>query len=64
MTVALNQALTGNGSKDARQGQCTRRKTMTMVEWGKQLLPLPPFYFTAGNLWIIPAIRSEEGTAA
>jgi hypothetical protein len=37
---------------------------MMAVEWGKQLLPLPPFYFIAGNIWMIPAIRSEEGMAA
>jgi hypothetical protein len=64
MAAALNQALTGNGSKDARQGQCARRKTMMAAEWGKQLLPLPFFYSTAENLWIIPAVRFEEGTAA
>jgi hypothetical protein len=43
MVATLNQELTGNGSKDARQGQCTRRKMMTAAEWGKQLLP--PFSF-------------------
>jgi hypothetical protein len=43
MAAALNQELTGNGSKDARQGQCTRRKTMMAAEWGKQLLPLSSF---------------------
>jgi hypothetical protein len=43
MAAALKQALTGNGSKDARRGQSARRKTMTAVEWGNQLLPLPSF---------------------
>jgi hypothetical protein len=43
MAVALNHELKGNGSKDARQGQCGRRKTMTAAEWGKELLPLFSF---------------------
>jgi hypothetical protein len=43
MAVALKQALSGNGSKDARQGQSARRKMMMVAEWGKQLLPLPSF---------------------
>jgi hypothetical protein len=63
MAVALNQDLMGNGSRDARQGQCARRNTMTAAEWGKQLLPPFSFYSTAGNLWTIPAVCSEEGMA-
>jgi hypothetical protein len=43
MAVALDQELTGNGTRDARQGQCARRKTMTAAEWGKQLLLLFSF---------------------
>jgi hypothetical protein len=43
MAAALKRALSGNGSKDARQGQSARRKTMMAAEWGKQLLPLPSF---------------------
>jgi hypothetical protein len=35
MAAVLKQALTGNRSKDAWQGQSARRKTMTTVEWGK-----------------------------
>jgi hypothetical protein len=35
MAMPLNQNLTGNGRRDARQGKCTRRKTMTAAEWGK-----------------------------
>jgi hypothetical protein len=35
MAAALNQELMGNGSTDARQGQCARRKTMMVAEWGK-----------------------------
>jgi hypothetical protein len=42
MAAVLNQDLTGNGRRDARQGQCARRKTMMAAEWGKQLLP--PFF--------------------
>jgi hypothetical protein len=64
MAVVLNQELTGNGRKDARQGQCARRKMMMAAEWGKQLLPLFFFYSTVENLWTIPAVRSEEGTKA
>jgi hypothetical protein len=32
MAVALKRALSGNGSKDARQGLSARRKTMTVAE--------------------------------
>jgi hypothetical protein len=35
MAAKLNQELTGNGSRDERQGQCARRKTITAPEWGK-----------------------------
>jgi hypothetical protein len=35
MAATLKQALTGNGSKDARQGQSVRRETMKAAEWGK-----------------------------
>jgi hypothetical protein len=42
MALLLNQNLTGNGRRYARQGQCARRKTMMAAEWGKQLLP--PFF--------------------
>jgi hypothetical protein len=41
MKVALKEDLTGMGGRgDASQERSTRKKMMTMVEWGKQLLSL------------------------
>jgi hypothetical protein len=50
MAAALKKALSQNGSKDARQGQSSRRKTMTAAEWGKQILPLSSFIPPRKNL--------------
>jgi hypothetical protein len=53
MAAALNQELIGNGRRDARQGHCVRRKTMTAEEWGKQ--SLPPFSFIPPRKISVPS---------
>jgi hypothetical protein len=64
MAVALKQALSQNGSRAMQRWQGARKKMMTAAEWGKQLSSLFSIILAQKYPWIIPAIHSEEGTAA
>jgi hypothetical protein len=57
MEVVLNEDLAGmGGRRDASQERSIRKKMMTAVEWGKQLLPLGFFFYpTMGKSLVHPS---------